>query len=155
MAISWLDAALAAYLLLHLVTGFQQGFFLGGAGFAILVGAWGLGVSAGPEVAYLLGGPPWLYKIAVAGVVFAGLKAAQAYLVARLGLQLQRHNGSQAVDRWLGLLPGLAWGILGAGVVAWFMLAFSGGLPTGSGLAKALLACVQGPLSTLGQEVGN
>jgi hypothetical protein len=155
MAVSWLDVALAAYVLLHGVTGYQQGIFLGGAGFAILVGAWGLGVAAGPEVAYLFGGPSWLYKALVAVAVYAGLKLAQAYLVRRLGAKLQGHPRWQVVDRWLGLLPGLAWGILGAGVVAWFMFAFSGALPPGSRLASALLACVQGPLSTLGQGVGN
>jgi hypothetical protein len=155
MALSWLDAAVATYLLLHLVTGYQQGLFLGGLSFAILVGAWGWGVALGPALAAKVGGAPWLNGMLLAALVFAGLKLCQGALVRRVGPRLQEFRRGQVVDRWLGLFPGLAWGALGAGVGVWLVLAFLGKLPQGSPLAGALLGCLRGPISTLGQGVLN
>jgi hypothetical protein len=145
MGISWLDLAIAVYLKLHLVTGYQQGLFLGGMNLLAFLGAAGLGLA--------LGGSSWLHVLLPAVLAFGTFKWLEARAVKRWGPELAERPRTQALDRWLGLLPGLAWGCLGAGVFAWLVAAFAGGLPPGTPLAGALLAVVQAPLAAVGQAI--
>lgn len=151
MGISWLDVAIAVYLGLHLITGYQQGLFLGGLGLGAFLAAVAVGVGLAPAAAQAFGGPAVLDAGAIGLVCLVVLKLLQGQLVNRLGPRLADHPRWQRVDRWLGLLPGMVWGALGAGLAAWFCVAFAGGLPQGSPLAGALLATVKAPLMNLGQ----
>jgi hypothetical protein len=153
MGLSWLDAALFLYLMLHLVTGYQQGLFLGGMNLVAFVGALGMGLGLARPLAGLLGGPTWLHGLWPALIVFGLAKLLEARIVRRWGPSLGDRPRMQRLDRWFGLLPGLAWGAMGAGVVAWFITAFAGGLPDRSPIATAVLGLVKAPLAELGAAI--
>lgn len=155
MGWSWLDAALAFYLILHLLTGYQQGLFLGGLNLLAFLGATGLGLALSRPLAGWLGGHAWAHGLWTAGLAFALAKLLEARMVKRWGPDLGERPRVQRWDRWLGLGPGLVWGALGAGVVAWFVTAFAGGLPPRSPLATAVLGIVQVPLVAVGAAIPN
>jgi hypothetical protein len=153
MGLSWLDAALFLYLLLHLLTGYQQGLFLGGMNLLAFLGAAGMGLGLAQPLAGLVGGPAWGHALWPAAIVFALAKLLEARVVKRWGPDLAERPRWQRWDRWLGLGPGLVWGALGAGVVAWFVTAFTGSLPARSPLASAMLAIVKAPLAEVGAAI--
>jgi uncharacterized protein YkwD len=153
MALSWLDTALIAFVAFQLFLGFQQGFLLGmlslvGYGLALLV---------------ILAGAPWLAAwlhqhfawpvgpVLIIGAVLmlVALRFATGWLTARLHLHLEARPGWRGPNRWLGLIPGAAWGVLSGLLVVWLYSAFMGPLPANSPLSSQLLAFGQKPMNDI------
>ncbi|MDB5101823.1 MAG: hypothetical protein JWM80_6244 [Cyanobacteria bacterium RYN_339] len=153
MGLSWLDAALFLYLLLHLLVGFQQGLFLGGMNLVAFLGGLGMGLGLAQPLAAWLGGPAWLHGLWPAAIVFGLAKLLESRIVKRWGPSLGDRPRLQRLDRWFGLLPGAVWAAMGAGVVAWFVTAFAGGLPPNSPIAATMLGLVKAPLAELGAAI--
>ena len=131
---SWLDLGILLFLVTHALMGIGAGFLRGLLGLLGAGAAIALALVAAPRLAdYLPAWVPW--PEAMAGWVALVL----AWLVVpRLAMMLapDLRGGSAGVwDRVLGWIPGLAWGLLGAGCFLWLYTAFAGGLPPGHPVA--------------------
>lgn len=145
---SWLDLGLLLFLVTHAAMGVGAGFLRGLAGLLGAAAAIALALAAAPILADYA--PAWLpWPEAVAG--WTALVAAWL-IVPRLAMALTpdlRRGRIGLWDRALGSLPGLAWGLLGAGCFLWLYTAFAGGLPPGHPLAAALHAWTRPTLQAI------
>ncbi|HEY9721399.1 MAG TPA: CAP domain-containing protein [Oscillatoriaceae cyanobacterium] len=158
MGLSWLDTLVVFFLLAHTIMGTSRGF---------VAGLTGLATFAASLAAVLLAAP-WL-----SGAIapFTGLPGAVVYLVLVIGMGIAVQQGAKRwhrhgfkwlagatkpwriANRVLGVLPGAAWGLVSASVLAWLYTTLVGGLPLHSPVSKALLAQTHGPLTRLAARV--
>ncbi|MFP5502695.1 MAG: CvpA family protein [Candidatus Sericytochromatia bacterium] len=158
MPISWLDLVLVALILLHLALGLGQGFVLGVMGLVGLVAA----------IAAVLFGAPWITAwltaafgwpsgpvlIGVAIALLIAVRVVVGMISGHLRSRVDRAPlGVRRLDRGLGLLPGAAWGLGTAAVVAWLYGAFIGPLPADSPVATRLLAAAESPIAEVTARV--
>ncbi len=136
---SWLDLGILLFLVTHALMGVGAGFLRGLVGLIGAAAAVALALVAAPAaVDYMPAWVPW--PEAVAG--WAALVVAWL-IVPRLAMALApdlRGGKFGLWDRALGWLPGLAWGLLGAGCFLWLYTAFAGGVPPGNPVASVLHA---------------
>lgn len=153
MPISWLDALLIVFFAFQLFLGFQQGLVLGLLSLvgyalalvAILVGAPWLAASLNQW----LGWPSNAVVLGAAVVLLVLIRLLTGWVTGRLHVHLADRPRARRVNRWAGLLPGAAWGVLSTLLVAWLYSAFLGPLPPGSPIASRLLAAGEKPMNQL------
>jgi uncharacterized protein YkwD len=133
MALNWIDLLLGAFILLSMAVAWRRGFVLE----AVDLAAWVAGLlqalhfyaPAAQWLARMTGWPPaWSRPGAFLAIFFAGLLAVRllaALLLARLPRQVHLHPANRA----LGVLPGLANGLIHATVAAALLMALP--LPEG------------------------
>lgn len=133
MALNWIDLLLGAFILLSMAVAWRRGFVLE----AVDLAAWVAGLlqalhfyaPAAQWLARMTGWPPaWSRPGAFLAIFFAGLLAVRllaALLLARLPRQAHLHPANRA----LGVLPGLANGLIHATVAAALLMALP--LPEG------------------------
>ena len=145
---SWLDLGILLFLGVHALMGVGAGFLRGLLGLLGAAAAIAIALVAAPILAgYAPAWVPW--PEAVAGwmaLVLAWL------VVPRLAMALApdtRANGPSPQDRAMGWIPGLAWGLLGAGCFLWLYVAFAGGLPPGNPVATLVHAWTRPALQAL------
>lgn len=145
---SWLDLGLLLFLGTHALMGVGAGFLRGLLGLLGAAAAIALALVAAPIAAdYAPAWVPWPEAIAGwAALIMAWL------IVPRLAMALApdvRGGKLGGWDRALGWIPGLGWGLLGAGCFLWLYTAFAGGVPPGHPVATALHAWTRPTLQAI------
>ena len=157
MAMTWLDTALVLFILLQMLLGIRQGFFLSLASLFTLAVAAGLALFGGPFLAAHLSaqiaGPRSLLALVLAMLLGLFVSPVMATLMSRLLAKLPSSPRFQRVDRAFGIATGALRGVLVSALLVGLYTTLTALLPSPNSVSGLLFQVAERPVEALTHHV--